>query len=405
MWMDDEVAGNETPASEEQSGEFARLLEESPPSAAQGREPVAGEQVTGTIVLIDEMDAFVSYGGRVDLPLALKELQDEKGVLKHQVGDQISAWIKIEGGQPRLTLAHKPRRGRDLRLIEEALASKVPVEGTVRERNKGGFVVFVGGHRAFCPISQIENHYVEDPEPYVGQTLKFRVTEIKEGGRSIVLSRRALLNEEAAAKGAETRRTLGVGDTREGRVTRLMTFGAFVDIGGVEGLVHVSEISHEHVASPAAVLKPGQEVRVKVLDIQNLGQGKQERVSLSIKALAGDPWQEVPARLQIGAELTGVVRRLVDYGAFVEVLPGVQGLVHISELSHTRLRHPREVVQEGGEVTVRVLDVDPARKRISLSLRQTAGAEALPAPPGPETPGEIEPPAPQDAPPGDEGDD
>lgn len=360
--------------------EFADLLAASERGGPRP-EPAPGQQLTGTIVQIGEKEAFISCGGRSDLPIELRELLDEKGELHHKVGDRLTAYVKRDGEELRLTLVHKQRRGRDTRQIEQAAASGLPLEGKVRETNKGGFVVDIGGHRAFCPISQIDNHYVEDPKPYVGLTLKFRVTEFKEGGRNIIVSRRVLLDEEAAAKGAETRRTLKVGDVLEGRVTRLMTFGAFVDIGGVEGLVHVSEISHEHVDTPTAVLKPGQTVRAKVLDIQNLGQGKQERISLSMKALAADPWADLASRFQIGATVPGQVRRLVDYGAFVELMPGVQGLIHISELSHERIRHPREVVQEGMPVTVRILDIDLARKRISLSLRQAEGAgdHGLPA--------------------------
>ena len=152
-----------------------------------------------------------------------------------------------------------------------------------------------------------------------------------------------------------------------------MTFGAFVDIGGVEGLVHVSEISHEHVESPMAVLHPGQTVQVQVIGIQNLGEGKAERISLSMKALTGDPWQDAARALQPGTNVTGTVRRLADFGAFVELLPGVQGMVHVSELSHERIRHPRDVVREGEAVTVRILEFDAARKRISLSLKQAGG--------------------------------
>jgi len=369
--------GNAQDGEDEQgAGEFAELL------AAGGGEPAAGEpnpgdRVTGTIVQIGETEAFVDCGGRSELPIALRELQNEKGELTAKVGDKIQGWVKADGDKRILTRAGQPR-GRDTTLIEQAHQNGLPLEGTVRETNKGGFVVDLGGHRAFCPISQIDAHYVEDPQQYVGQTFQFRVVEFGQGGRNIVVSRRAILREQADAMAAETRRTLQVGDVREGTVSRLMTFGAFIDIGGLEGLVHVSEISHQHVESPLAVLRPGQQVRVKVIGIQNLGQGKQERISLSMKALEGDPWQEAVGRLQPGAEVTGTVRRLMDYGAFVEVLPGVQGLIHVSELAHERVSHPREVVREGDEVVVRILDVDPGRKRISLSLKQAGGGHGGP---------------------------
>ncbi len=367
-------SGDEEPGRDasQETSEFAELLaaDQSPPPAG---DPSPGERVTGTIVQIGETEAFVDCGGRSELPIALRELQDDQGVLTVGVGDKIQGWVKAEGERQFLTRAGQPR-GRDTTLIEQAHQSGLPLEGTVRETNKGGFVVDLGGHRAFCPISQIDAHYVENPQQYVGQTFSFRVVEFGQGGRNIVVSRRALLREESDLKAAETRRTLQIGNVIEGSVSRLMTFGAFVDIGGMEGLVHVSEISHQHVESPLAVLRPGQEVKVKVIGIQNLGQGKQERISLSMKALDRDPWQDSIGELQIGSEVTGTVRRLMDYGAFIEILPGVQGLAHVSELADQRINHPREVLREGEEVTVRILDIDPGRKRVSLSVKQTKGA-------------------------------
>ena len=351
--------------------DFAQLLarERSEPAKP---EPRPGEKVTGTIVQITDTEAFVDCGGRAELPIALRELQNDKGELTRGVGSSITAWVRVDGERQFLSISGHAR-GRDTAPIEEAHRSGMPLSGIVRETNKGGFVIDLGGHRAFCPISQIDAHFVEDPQVFVGQTLQFRVVEFGAGGRTLVVSRRAILREEIATRAAETRGTLKIGDIRDGTVCRLMTFGAFVDIGGVEGLVHVSEISHEHVESPLAVLHPGQTVQVKVIGIQNLGEGKAERISLSMKALAGDPWQDAARALQPGTNVTGTVRRLTDFGAFVELLPGVQGMVHVSELSHERIRHPRDVMREGEAVTVRILELDPARKRISLSLKQAGG--------------------------------
>ncbi len=365
-----EVPSDETPKVEEQEQEedFASLL------AAEGRiaetpEPRAGDKVEGRIVQIGPEDAFVDFGGRSELPLSLTELAGPDGTPTLNEGDAVTAWVTGEGAEQRLTLRQK-MQGKDTTMLEEAMASGVPLSGTVTETNKGGFVVDIGGFRAFCPISQIDDRYVEDPQPYVGRSLEFRVIEFAEGGRRLVVSRRALLREERDRKGAETRRDLAPGSVYDGVVTRLMPFGAFVDIGGVEGLVHISEISHGRVSHPGDALEPGQEVKVKVLDVQNLGQGRNERISLSMRALEGDPWAEAVKLFPLGAEVPGRVTGLAEFGAFVELAPGLQGLVHISMLSEERIHHPSEVVQEGQEVTVRVLELDPERKRISLSLVQ-----------------------------------
>jgi small subunit ribosomal protein S1 len=198
------------------------------------------------------------------------------------------------------------------------------------------------------------------------------VLEISPDGRNIVLSRRALLQRERDEKAAATRDALAPGAVFEGQVTRLMPYGAFVDIGGVEGLVHISQISHARISDPTDVLAEGQEVRVEVVEIQNRGEGRRERISLSMKTLADDPWPAEAGAFAPGSDVTGLVTRLVDFGAFVQLRPGIEGLVHISELSERRLLHPREVINEGDEVTVRVLDIDLDRRRISLSRRQAA---------------------------------
>ncbi len=201
-------------------------------------------------------------GGCAELPIALRELQNNKGEFNFAVGSTITAWVRLDGEKQYLSISGHAR-GRDTAPIEEAHRSGMPLSGIVRETNKGGFRIDLGGHRAFCPISQIDSHFVEDPQVFVGQTLQFRVVEFGAGGRTLVVSRRAILSEEIAARAAETRSTLKTGDVREGTVCRRTTFGAFVDIGGVEGLVHVSEISHEDVQSPMAVLTPARPFRCR----------------------------------------------------------------------------------------------------------------------------------------------
>jgi len=357
------------PTENDESTEFAQMLAqegENPPT-----EPQAGQKVTGTIIQIGEIDAFVDCGLRTELPLAVSELRDEEGNLQYEVGQVVTAHIQKSGDDFKLTMATSMKAA-GLEALQHAQESGTPVEGKVQSTNKGGFAVDLGGMRGFCPFSQIDLHRVEDPAVFVNRKLNFKILELSPDGRNIVLSRRALLEAERQAKGAVTRTSLSLGDALEGTVTRLVPFGAFVDIGGVEGLVHISQISHQRVGNPADVLREGQQVRVQVMEIQNLGQGRSERISLSIKALADDPWPTSAENLVPGTDVSGKVTRLVDFGVFVELMAGVEGLVHISELANRRIIHPREVLNEGEDITVRIVDVDLARRRISLSLRQAA---------------------------------
>lgn len=354
----------------EAENEFARMLEDSQDKdPTHTNEPKAGDKIEGTIIQIGDDDAFVDYGGRSELPLSTAELKNDDGEVTAQVGDKISGYVTGKGKELRLVLKHKIQ-GRDTTAIEEAFSSGIPLAGTVKDTNKGGFVVDIGGHRAFCPISQIDDSFVEDPQVWLGKQLEFRVSEFAEGGRRFVVSRRALLREEKDKLGIVTRRTLAFGDIRDGHVARLMPFGAFVDIGGVEGLVHISEISHQRIDHPSDILSEGQEVKVKVMDIQNLGEGKSERISLSIRALASDPWEEVADKFKPGDTVDGKINGMAEFGAFVDLMPGIRGMIHISALSPERINHPSDVVQDGQEIKVRIEEVDIARKRISLSLAE-----------------------------------
>lgn len=360
---------DETLAREQQ--EFAALLES---AGSEPVEPRHGQAVSGTIVQMDQQDAFVACGFRNELPLALAELRDKDGNPTHKVGDTVSAHVQKSPDGFKLTMAINVREaGR--RALADAHANGTPVRGKVGETNKGGFSVDLGGVRAFCPFSQIDIRRADDPAVFVGREFDFRVLEYAEDGRNIVVSRRALLQAKRETAADETRATLKLGDARDGTVSRLVPFGAFVDIGGIEGLVHISQISHQRVGHPGDVLKEGQPVRVKVLEIQNLGQGRSERISLSMKVLATDPWPETAAAMVPGTDRSGRVTRLVDFGVFVELEAGVEGLIHISELANRRIIHPREVVNEDEVISVRILDVDVDRRRISLSRRQAADYE------------------------------
>jgi small subunit ribosomal protein S1 len=350
------------------STEFAQLLDASP--EATPAEPRPGDKVTGTIVRMDQAETFVDIGSRSELPIATAELLDLEGKPHYEVGATITAYVVDRGGDLGLTTALD---GKDVawKMLEEAVASGMPVEGKITGTNKGGLSVELGGgKRGFCPFSQIDLRRVEDPERFLGRTERFRILELGARGRNVVLSRRAILEAERADLAATTREHLAVGAAFTGRVTRLVPYGAFVDIGGVEGLVHISQISHARVSDPAEVLSEGQDVQVQILELQNLGRGRDERISLSIKALAQDPWPASAGSLAVGSDVVGKVARLADFGAFVELTPGVEGLVHVSELSNRRLMHPREAVNEGDEITVRIIEVDLQRRRISLSRKQ-----------------------------------
>jgi predicted RNA-binding protein with RPS1 domain len=263
--------------------------------------------------------------------------------------------------------------------MREAQTAGMPVTGRVTGVNPGGLTVDVGGARAFCPLSQIESGFCADPSVYVGRTLQFLVTKAEESRGGIVLSRRALLRKEEEEKSKTLLATLKVGDEREGRVARIEPFGAFIDLGGIDGLVHVSEIRHERTGDPRSVLNEGETVRVRVLSI---GPGKQgrPRIALSIKAATPDPWTGLETRIAPGARIQGSVARIAEFGAFVTVEPGVDGLVHISEVSPQRVEKIRDVLTPGQTVEAVVLTVDPARRRLSLSIKQASPDYSAPPP-------------------------
>ena len=352
--------------------EFAEMLAAS--EHAEPSEARPGDKLTGKIIQIDGSYAFVDCGLREELPMAIQELKAADGEMKYQVGDEITAYAQKTTDGLKLTLAINLKdAGHEA--LTAAYTAGTPVQGKVGSTNKGGFSIDLDGTRAFCPFSQIDVRRADNPDVFIGQTYQFKILELSEDGRNIVVSRRALLQADRESLAHATRESLALGDDLEGIVTRLVPFGAFVDIGGVEGLVHISQISHQRVADPSDVLKEGQTIKVKVLEIQNLGMGRSERISLSIKALATDPWPETVSSIVPGQDVTGRVTRLVDFGVFVELQPGVEGLIHISELANRRVIHPREVMNEDEEINVRILDVDLDRRRISLSRKQASDYE------------------------------
>lgn len=350
--------------SDQSSEEFAAMLEEEPEQAA-GPILSVGQRLSGRIRTIDESSVFVDYGGRSEAVVDVQELKDENGEVSCQVGDNIEAFVASVENEVRLTLS---RRTGNVQILRQAYENSIPVDGRVTGFNSGGLVVNLGGRRAFCPVSQIDTGYSKDLASYAGQTLTFKIVEFRGRGRNIVLSRRAHLEAEAARLADELRKKLSEGADVVGKVTRLERFGAFVDLGGVEGLVHISEIAHNRVGHPKDVLRSGDEVNVKILELKDLG-GDKERISLSIKALQPDPWDDAIVKVREGEVISGKVVSIQQFGAFVEVSPGVEGLVHVSQLARSRVARPADEVSVGQEVRARIRKIDRERKRVSLSIR------------------------------------
>jgi small subunit ribosomal protein S1 len=370
-------------------GEFARALEEfdkSQPRKPRGKsgEVHTGSRVKATVLSVGEEFTMVEFGGRSEGSVETRHFRAEDGKIKVGVGDVVELFVVESGDQVSLAPSLKPsgRRGGGggggaMRQVREALASGMPVSGRITGVNAGGISVDVGGVRGFCPISQIEAGFCSDASVYVGKTLEFLVTKVESGRGGAVLSRRQLLRRAEQEHAKQLLATLKPGDEREGTVARLEAFGVFVDLGGVDGLVHVSEIRHGHTGHPREAVKPGETVRVRVLKIEP-GKDGQPRIALSIKAAQPDPWVGIETKFPRGTRVTGTVVRLTDFGAFVNLAPGVDGLVHVSEVAPHRVGHVKEVLAVGQTIETMVLGIDPEKRRISLSIKATLPA-ATPA--------------------------
>jgi len=366
--------------------EFARLLAEyegpeTGRSKKKRKEPAVGDEVRGRIISIGRDAAFVDIGAKSDGVIELTQLRDRDGTLTVKEGDELTATVVEVGGREGGVVLKRAFGGRGAdgsSELEAAFAHGLPVEGTVSAVNKGGVDVMIGGVRAFCPISQLDLRHTEDASAFVGQKLQWRITRYEQAGRgaNVVVSRRALLEAEQAVRAAELRGTLAVGAVVKGRVSALKDYGAFVDLGGVEGMLHVSELGFQRVAHPKDLLSVGQEVEVQILKIEKSDDPKKgERIALSLKSLEKDPWSDVATRFYEGVRLSGTVRRLETFGAFVEVAPGVEGLLHISELGKNRpLRHARDATKVGAALDVVVLAVDSDKRRLSLGLAEPGDA-------------------------------
>lgn len=352
---------------------------------ARRRKVTAGDRVTGRVVALGADRAFVDIGAKAEAAIDLVEFRDPgTGEIRLAVGDELEATVTDDGTRSGTIVLKRTlgRGGQTPGELEQAFQHSLAVEGVVTGQNKGGFDVQVAGVRAFCPASQIDLRR-GDPAQYVGQRLRFRVTRLEAGGRNIVVARRPLLEDEAAVQAKTTWARLHVGAVVSGTVSSVRDFGAFVDLGGVDGLIHVSELGHDRSAQASDVLSVGQVVEAQVVKIEGDPASGTARVGLSLRALAPDPWCDVATRFPVGATVPGRVRKLEAFGAFVELAPGIDGLVHVSKLTTTRrVSHPRQVVDVGQTVDVTVVSIDADKRRIGLSMveqarraEEAAGAE------------------------------
>ena len=339
---------------------------------ASFRDFTDGDIVEGDVVKIDRDEVLLDIGYKSEGVIPSKELSirhdvDPNEVVK--VGDHIEALVlQKEDKEGRLILSKKRAQyERAWGRIEEVMHSGQPIKGPVIEVVKGGLILDIG-LRGFLPASLVDLRRVRDLHPFVGTELEAKIIELDRNRNNVVLSRRAFLEESQSEGRKKFLEGLQKGERRKGTVSSIVNFGAFVDLGGVDGLVHVSELSWKHVDHPQEVVTVGQEVEVEVLDVDL----ERERVSLSLKATQEDPWKEFERTSKAGAIISGQVTKLVPFGAFVRVAQGIEGLVHISEISHEHVDTPESVLSVGDEVQVKVIDVDVSRRRVSLSMRQVS---------------------------------
>ncbi|HLL85712.1 MAG TPA: 30S ribosomal protein S1 [Thermoleophilaceae bacterium] len=353
-----------------------------------------GDVLTGNVVRIDKDEVLVDVGYKSEGVIPQKELSIRKSVDPADevaLGDEVDALVLTKEDQDgRLILSKKRARfEKAWRRIEGAAESGEPVEGTVIEVVKGGLIVDLGV-RGFLPASLVDIRRVQDLDDFLGRPIECKVIELNRSRNNVVLSRRAVLEEERKEVRQQILDRLQPGMVVEGSISNIVDFGAFVDLDGIDGLIHISELSWSHVNHPSEVLSIGQTVPVKVLDIDR----DRQRISLGLRQTQEDPWQRVVDTYSIGDELEGKVTKVVTFGAFVEILDGVEGLVHISELAQHHVENPREVVAQGDQVRVRILEIEPDRRRLSLSMKRVEG-QSLPLrsaepPPAEEGAGELE---------------
>ena len=334
-----------------------------------------GDVVSGTVVRVDKDEILVDIGYKSEGVIPMAELSIRRSVNPEDevaVGEQIDALVlQKEDADGRLILSKKRARFEQAwRRIEAAAESGEPVEGRVIEVVKGGLIIDLGV-RGFLPASLVDIRRVQDLEEYRDQTLRCKVIELNRSRNNVVLSRRAVLEEERREQRQQILDRLSPGTEVVGVISNIVDFGAFVDLDGIDGLIHISELSWSHVNHPSELLEIGQKVNVRVLDVDR----DRQRISLGLKQTQTDPWQRMIDSTRQGDVVTGKITKVVTFGAFAEILPGVEGLIHISELADHHVENPREVVAQGQDVIVKIIEIDADRRRVSLSLRRIEAGE------------------------------
>jgi small subunit ribosomal protein S1 len=353
--------------------DFASLFEASTNINMQIRN---GDKVSGKIISIGKENIFVDLGGRQDGIIDVKDFEDADGELTVKVGDTIEAYSVGSDSDGIRLKKHLGGSGKGARavdtVVQDAWNNKIPIEGKITGERKGGFTVQLASSTGFCPYSQIALRGAgKESADYIGKSFTFMITEYGEEGRNVVVSRRRLLEVEAEEAREKLLANLKEGDVLTGTVSSIMPYGAFVDLGGLEGMVHVSEISWDRGISAEESLKVGDKVQVKVIGYEEPHDGRRPRIALSIKQAAGDPWSTImdDPKFAVGAKLQGKVVRLADFGAFIQLAPAIEGLAHISQLgADHRIENPAEVLKVGQEVEVTILNVEPERRRIALCV-------------------------------------
>jgi len=364
-------AGDDRPAETEHEDDFARMLEES----LEARSIEKGQTVEGVLVSLSHDVAFIDVGGKGEATMDPQELRGDDGEFQVKVGDRIQGVVVSTAGGIRLS-HHLARSAASKEQLRDAFNAGLPVEGRVEKVNKGGYEVRVAGQRAFCPMSQIDTVRGIEPAEHEGKVYTFRILEFKGDGKDLVVSRRAILEEEQRQEAVELMQRLVPGVELPGRVVSVRDYGAFVDLGaGIQGLLHVSEMGWSRVSSAAAVVEVGQEISVQVVKVD----AESRKISLSLKHLHVDPWLKVGENYVVGKTVQGRVTRLADFGAFVELEPGVEALAHMSTFPPTKGGW-KVAVQVGERGRFRIQSVEPDRRRIGVALLDAATEDEAIAP-------------------------
>jgi len=351
----------------EQEEDFASMFE----ASAKARQFNRGQTIEGTIVGLGPKVAFVDVGGKGEAEIEVAELKDANGNIEVAVGDRIQAIVVSTSGG--IVLSRKGvRNAATQRELEDAFRAGLAVEGKVAQAVKGGYEVRIARERAFCPLSQIDIARTTDPAVHEGQVYTFRIIEYKEGGKNVVVSRRKHLEEQQRASAADVRKSIVPGAVLTGRVASVLDFGAFIDLGGgIQGLLHVSEMSWSRSTNPNEIVAPGDQITVKVLRVDDATQ----KISLGLKQLFDDPWSAAATKYEIGQVRTGRVTRIAEFGAFVELEPGIEGLAHASTFAPTgRAGGWTKSVAVGTTGAFEILSIDPAQKRIGVALVEEGSA-------------------------------